>query len=463
MKPLDTAPAGAAALERLLKDRDLLSVLRERRSRRFARGIETRHGPLAYRSRHLPQPLSEREEAALVWAAAGITGHAAADLVYAEGQGGAMMGGLVGRTVSSPDAVQGVALVVSNDDATYLIRRPADFSASQVDDLIELSRRGELLEIYRKTRVKLRDGRCKPPLEAPFNIDCNQWDLYAPGSSYFLPVNDYTFLYINVLLEIFTPTHGFFVVDERASFRPAGLRRFARRRGGHLHDDPAAERIVTVERLEGLVHSVLQIEQGMMLQNLGLMAEAMGLGGFPNFAGHEFAWFDALGFRGQAMGALRYLGAARWLRLLGRLSGRDRPLEFPVGLEVDGEVLLHSYCPPYYAGMKDAVMAVVERKWGSSGLYGKGCQSTAWQDGRLVGDSAPAPPDSTIAATIAYCTYLHRRYGRFPVYQAPYRTSVGFQAAHLDLDFYRRFYRPEILSEAQRRHQERWHGTEEVG
>jgi len=35
----------------------------------------------------------------------------------------------------------------------------------------------------------------------------------------------------------------------------------------------------------------------MMLQNLGLMAQALGLGGFPNFANHEFAWFQALGFR----------------------------------------------------------------------------------------------------------------------------------------------------------------------
>jgi hypothetical protein len=36
-----------------------------------------------------------------------------------------------------------------------------------------------------------------------------------------------------------------------------------------------------------------------MLQNLGLMTQALGLGGFPHFAAHPFIWFQALGFRMQ--------------------------------------------------------------------------------------------------------------------------------------------------------------------
>jgi len=53
----------------------------------------------------------------------------------------------------------------------------------------------------------------------------------------------------------------------------------------------------------------------MMLQNLGLMAQALGLGGFPNFANHEFAWFQSLGFRMEQMPANRYVGAG-WLASL---------------------------------------------------------------------------------------------------------------------------------------------------
>ena len=55
-----------------------------------------------------------------------------------------------------------------------------------------------------------------------------------------------------------------------------------------------------------------------------------------------------------------------------------------------------------------------------------------------------------IQATTAYCDYVHRRYGRFPAYTAPFRTVIGFQVCRVDLDFYERFYRPEATSDAVR-------------
>src|SRR5207244_3440276 len=53
----------------------LLTALRERRSRRFGLGMKLPAGPLAFGSRHTARPLTENEEAALVFAACGITGH----------------------------------------------------------------------------------------------------------------------------------------------------------------------------------------------------------------------------------------------------------------------------------------------------------------------------------------------------------------------------------------------------
>jgi hypothetical protein len=38
------------------------------------------------------------------------------------------------------------------------------------------------------------------------------------------------------------------------------------------------------------------------------------------------------------------------------------------------------------------------------------------------------------------------------------RTVVGFQASHLDPEFYNRRYKPGALSPTQREHMERWHG-----
>jgi len=205
-----------------------------------------------------------------------------------------------------------------------------------------------------------------------FNVNVNRWSLYAPGTSYFLPINELTFMYINGLLEIFNEHSGAFVVDERAGFRAAGLGRFARSKGGHLHDDPSDGRVLTVQRLELMVSELVTAEQGMMLQNLGLICQAMGLGGFPNFAEHEFSWFEALGFRMGAMPASKYLGANFFTRGLMRLLGRNLAIPYALGLERDGEILLKPYCPPYYPSMKDAVRAVVETK-----LARKACSAAA--------------------------------------------------------------------------------------
>ncbi len=137
----------------------LLMALRERRSRRFGLGMKIPGGPLAYQSRFQSIPLSEDEEAALVFAACGITGHALADLCYAPGGGGGIMGGLVARTVASGDGLQTVALVVTNDRATYLIRRPRELQAREIPELIELGRRGSRgAEAAISKMIRIRDA-----------------------------------------------------------------------------------------------------------------------------------------------------------------------------------------------------------------------------------------------------------------------------------------------------------------
>jgi len=434
----------------MLASYPLLSALRERRSRRFGRGMKIPGGPLAYQSRHQPKPLTEAEEAALVFAACGITGYALADLSYAQGSGGNIMAGLVARTIASGDGLQTVALVVTNDEATYLIRRPQELSPGDIPELIELSRRSEFSDLYRRSRVKIKDGRAAPPVDPLFNINANRWSAHAPGTTYFLPVNDLTFMYINGLLEILNASTGLFLLDERNQFRPAGLGSFARSRGGHLEDNPHHGRVATVRQVEQFVTEFVTIEQGMMLQNLGLAAQALGLGGFPNFANHEFGWFQQLGFRMEQMPASRYVGAGRLAALAMKALKRDPIIPYPAGLERDGQVLLKPFCPPYYPSMEAAVRAVVETKFGASGIFRGRFSQSAWADHQTISKQVPVVSEAAIAATVAYCEYLWCRYGRFPVYMPPYRTVLGFQACHLDAEFYDRFYRPEALGETQR-------------
>jgi hypothetical protein len=426
-----------------------VDLLLNRRSRRFGLGMRMPSGPHAYTSRHSPQSLAEEEEAQLAFAAAGITGPSLADVCWGPGEGGNIMSGLVGRTTGSGDGIQSVALFVINDQSTWLMKRPRDFSPAEIPELVSLARERSFTEVYRRSRILVKAGRSAPPVDPLFNLRCNRWAAHAPGTTWFLPVNDLSFLYINGLLDVFNEETGAYVLDERASFRPAGLARFARSRGGHLEDDPRAGRVVTVELVERLVTEFVTVEQGMMIQNLALMTEALGLGGCPSFANHEFGWFEALGFRMGRMPASRYLGANLLVRLGMRLLRQDVPVPYPIGLELDGKPWLRAFCPPYFGSMAEAVRAVVDTKAQAFRLAGP----TAWIDPGATEARRPPISEAAIAATTAYCDYLWERYGRFPSYLAPFRTVVGFQACHLDAEFYDRFYRPEVLT---RRHRDRF-------
>src|SRR3954467_2297638 len=101
-----------------------VSALKHRRSRRLCLGMSLDGGPLAFKSRYAPVPLSETEEALMAFAACGISGCALADLAYAADGGGNIMAGLIGRTIASGDGIQTVNLVTVSDSGAYLYRRP---------------------------------------------------------------------------------------------------------------------------------------------------------------------------------------------------------------------------------------------------------------------------------------------------------------------------------------------------
>jgi hypothetical protein len=380
--------------------------------------------------------------------------------VYSEGGGGTIMAGILGRTIASGDAIQTVSVFVINEEATYLLKRSRDFAPAELSEISSLSRDGRYTDLYRKSRIKVKDGWTQPPLDLFYNINVNRWSLYDPTSTYFLPVNELTLLYINGMLEIFRPENGAFIVDERADFQPAGLKRFAKSRGGWLLDDPKAQRTMTIQQLETLVTEFATIEQGMVMQNLGLMTQAIGLGGFPHWGAHPWGWLEALGFRTKQMPGTQYLGVGRLMSQLVRLLGKETDVTIALGLEVDGIPVLTPFCPPFHASMAAAVRAVVELKYSKNGVFRGGSSQGAWLDPSRISSQAAGPSQQAIDATIAYCDYVHKRYGRFPAYQPPFRTVLGFQANHVDTAFYDRFYKPEALSETQRRHMERWHSNE---
>ncbi len=441
----------------------LLDALIERRSRRFALGMRLHGGPLAYDSAEAPRPLSLEEEAALAFAACGVTGYALAELPY-QGGGipeageGNIMVNFIGRTAASGHALHYVTVFVINDDGAWMLKRPQDYPRTEIADLIQAAREHRLVDLYEKARVRIANRRVDVPRQVPFVPPFNKWAANLPGTTYFLPVNEFTEDYINVLLSAFGEEFGFFVVDDRNRFQPAGIAAFARSRGGHLHDDPRAGRVATLSFMETWLYEFAAIEQGGILQNLALMTQALGLGGFPHFAAHPFIWFQALGFRMEQIHFSRTIGAGPVMRGLLRVGRKDTLVPTAVGLERNGEMLLKPFCPPYYRTMKEAVLAFVDYKYAQgTGTFRDGGAVTGWRDGAAVQAGIPRYSDQAIAATIAYCEYVYRRYGRFPANSGPFRTVLAHQAHHVDPAFYERFYRGDVLTDTQRRHREECH------
>src|SRR5437764_11290720 len=143
--------------EKQLANYSLLDALLARRSRRFGRGMHLNGGPLAYTSAQEPAPLSLAEEAALAFAACGITGYTMGELPYdtgdvAEAGGGNIIMNFVGRTVFSADAAHLVTVFVLNDDGVWLLKRPQDYPRVEVPELVNLAREQCWVELYEKSR-----------------------------------------------------------------------------------------------------------------------------------------------------------------------------------------------------------------------------------------------------------------------------------------------------------------------
>ena len=434
------------------EDYSLLEAMLRRRSRRFGKGMKL-GGALDYQSQHQPEPLTLEQEALLSFAASGVTGYALAELPYAPaarsptGSGGNIMVNFIGRTVASADAIHAVAVFVTNDEGTWMLKRPQDYPRTEIPSLIEMSQNRQFVELYERSRVKIAARRLDIPRRLPYLMPFNAWAANVPGTTYFLAVNELSALYINVLLAMFSENVGFFLVDERNSYRPAGVKKFAKSRGGHLEDDLTKESFMYIGAVETLLAEFVAWEQGSIYQNLGLMTQALGLGGYPHFAAHPYIWFELLGFRMEKIPFVKMSGMNPLTRKMVQWMGKDTPVPNPVGLEKDGEVLLKNYAPPYYRNMEEAVLAFIDYKYNAKqGTFRDGGEVTGWQDGRAIQAAIPPYSERAIAATIACCEYIYNRYGRFPATTGAFRTLLAYQSHQLDPDFYRRYYRPEAVN-----------------
>jgi hypothetical protein len=459
-----TGPAGVPAHPGLkaLLERPLLETLWQRRTHRVCRGVRRLEaGSMTYESDQAPVPLSELEEAVLI-ACTGHTGLTMPDRAFTDPDTHQPVMAkpnltMLGRTAGGPDNAQGTHFFLINDSGTYFLRKPPPLEENAAFTP------EALVERARAAKVKVLDRRLDVPAGAkrdfPAYLDSNRLLSNLPGTTVLLPVVDLSHQYINGLMYLLTEPDGVrpTIVDDRNFYRPAGVQKWVK--SGFLNKD--------IKIPLGIIGTMrTQVEADLLLQNLMLVAEAMGLG----------AWIHA------SVSPPVLLGDPKFKDQFGPMLGFDfvtppfKPADIlrwqvplpryanlranPVGLKVNGEQLIKCMCPPYYTSMAEAVDEVVRLKFGPGGVYRDHATFGRIYKGdygeRYLKD-APEYRDEVIACARDICTYIHETHGRFPAHvDAIHVPGVWIQVHHPDQAYYDRFFR-DGLTDAHRAHDALWH------
>jgi hypothetical protein len=274
-------------------------------------------------------------------------------------------------------------------------------------------------------------------------LSFNQWYANRPGSQFIVPVTEVARVYMNLLLVLLSEEYGYFIVDTDNGQAGCGLDEFRKSRGGHLHDDPGARRMMTLRDLDAAISDTALQEQGAVCQNMFLMEQAIGLGGGIQSVG---SGRHLLGWEPQIYPGLGFLFAPSLVP-----GARSNPVGIPD--------IWEGPCPPFAPSMEAAVRNLVYSKFGASGIYPNPA-TWPWIPRKQEQEVQPHSA-RTVEAAIRFCEYVYRTYGRFPAHVDAFKTVIAFQAHHIDIGFYEKFYPQDALGETHRDHMSVWHGTEQ--
>jgi hypothetical protein len=412
----------------------LIQAIFGRRARRFGLGMEIPSGPLKFKSRHEPHPLSELEQAILIAAATGVSGwnfgvpfgpgsadeHAHYTLRY------------TGRTAPTAGGFGTPVLFYTDDNGTYLTNT-RDLTPSRIREFNGIEDDAErILAVCREHTTKLSDKRLDLPPAPPHTIDPNIWMANKPGSTLFMPVADASEQVLGVMAMLVG--NGVVIMDDTEK-RPAGdLTPFIR--SGLLKEEKKFPLSVVMQSMyEGNCS-----ELAFMGHNIVLTLQAMGLSGLYYNGLNRWSILGAFAKNGVRGLGFRFIEDERW------------SLPNPVGLDGVYEAL----CPPYYTDMRAAVQTFVDRKFGERGTYNPDTPGP-WKSSDKIKGSVSRYSTEFVDCLGEIAQYIYDKHGKFP---DTFTTIVlpGFvQAQHIDTEFYDTYYKEGAYLDTHARHMETWH------
>jgi hypothetical protein len=424
-----TTAAESGALQELAAF-PLLEALHGRRSRRFALGDEIPDGPLAYKSRHDPMPLSELERMLVLSAMGGTTGwhySITRHERYAPHMSN-YSGGAAGRTFPSAAGFHTAELFFTDDSGTYFF--PTRDAGALVDPAVEEVTSELMIERHRDRIRKLSDARLHLPAKEPYMEGHNTWCVNVPGSLLVIPVADLA--QHGLAIFCFLVQNGISLYDDINDRRIPGIEEF-----GDLVD---LEEPMPLTFFDQYTISEAVAELATSCYAGVLMLQAMGLGGWMFDGIDRFTVLGASGDPEVPGLGFRYDEDERW------------PLPNPTGLEG----VFEAYCPPHYRDMAAAVEAFAERKFGAGGPYNRETPG-AWSDSPGVRGSAQVHDERFKACITTQAQYVFDTFGKFPATVSSLMILNYVQAHHLDVEFYDRFFKPGAYLRTHAEHMKRWH------
>lgn len=405
----------------------------QRRSRRFGLGMEIEKGSLKFKSKHGSVPLTELEEAILVWTGLGIKNINLSDFPPHVGLDLEVQ--FTSKTIPALGDVHRTELFYTNDEGTYMIKmhdkKPKDFRG--LEGMGRTERMEAIVELFRESKVKLHDGRADLPSKPPGIASHNLWNVNKPGTTVFMPVTDLTSCLINLYFFYMRPDHRFNFVDELHGMRYPGTESWVKK--GFIKE---GMRMPLIEAELRFANGYIA-EQAFMGQNMVLTLQTLGLGG----------WMFS-GFASMFM-----LGGTPFNRGLGFKFITPKPKSEtgnPNPVAVGKEGLFHGFCPPFYKDMNEAVEAFNDMKWTNWENH-----KMPYKDPEAVLGEIERPSKDEIQIVKDLCSYIYDTYGRFPAFSDPMFLRFMVQAHHLDLDFYDEYYPEGAYTENCKNHFPLWH------
>lgn len=413
----------------------LLDAIFGRRSRRFGTGMEIPSGPLTFRSRHEPMPLSELERSVLLAVGTGVSGwhfgvpfgpdrpeqHAHYSLRF------------TGRTAPTAGGFGTPALLFTDDSGTW-ITNTRDVEPESLREYAGIADDAERIIAVARTHTRqLSAKRLDLPAAPPHMLEPNLWMANAPGSTLLMPIADASEQLLALMAMVVG--NGNVIVDDQAGRAAGNLEPFLR--SGLLDPDKR----VPLSVLQQMAYEANVSECAFMAHNMVLALQAMGLGGLYFNGLNRWSILGAFAAQGIEGFGFRFQQDERWT------------LPNPVGLAD----IYQGMCPPFFDDMHAAVAAFAARKFGQGGAYDP-AKPGPWKDAAAVKGSVAPYSDEFIACLGTVAQYVFETYGKFP---GAFTTMVlpGFvQAVHLDLEFYATHYGEGALLDTHARHMRCWHG-----